>query len=371
MSVPSPPPPHHPISLPTEQHATRRATYGHDNNFDVMRFAMAVLVIFSHCFACTLGGGDDHEPLNRLTGGRVSSGGLAVDVFFVISGFLITASWERSRSALPYFRKRVLRIYPAFVVATVVGVCAIGPLAGRTARPLLSRPVVVGLVRSAVTFEEPRYPGAFAANPLPNAINSPVWTIRWEFACYGMVAALGVVGLLRWRSVVLVALLGVTIAYAMELPLRMPSFVGGPGYVAKHWARLPAFYLVGVTLYLYRDRVPIHAGLAGICAALLAASLVFPRLLTASLVLAGGYLVIWIAYQRWARLPRFAKYGDFSYGIYLYGFPIQQSLVAILGARLTPASLFVTATPLAVLAGAASWYGVERWFVRPKTARPS
>ncbi len=347
-------------------HVTPRATFGHDNNFDLLRFAMAVLVVFSHCFECALGDGDAHEPLFRLTGGRVSTGGLAVDAFFVISGFLITASWQRSRSALSFVRKRACRIYPAYVAAMVVSGCLVGPLFSCEPGPWLTRPILGHLAKATAVFDEPRYPGAFAANPSPLAIDNPVWTIRYEVACYVLVFALGVTGVLRWRAVVLLAFVAVVLGYATEYGVRLPAFVAGPGYVARRWARLPAFYLAGVVLYLYQDRVSIHAGLAAAAGAALVATLATPSLLTTALVVCGGYLLVWFAYQRWVRLPRFAKRGDFSYGIYLYGFPIQQSLVAMTHDRLAPMVLFALATPLAVVAGAVSWHVVEERFVRSK-----
>ena len=347
----------------------RAVPYGHDNNFDVLRLAMALLVILSHSFGVVLGSHDDHEPLYRLTGGRVSMGGVAVDVFFVISGFLITASWQRSRSPWSFARKRILRIYPGFLAALVVGGCVVGPVFSGDRGPWLTRPILTGLARSALVLEEPHYPGAFATNPLPLAIDSPVWTIRYEVACYAMVFALGITGALRWRWLVLVTFAAVALGYATDFGIRMPAWVGGPGYVARHWTRLPAFYLAGVVLYLYRDRVPIHGGLASAALAGLAAGLMDPPLLAVALVVCGSYLVIWVAYQRWARLPRFAAHGDYSYGTYLYGFPIQQSIVWWTREAITPLRLFATAAPLAVIAGVASWHLVERPFVRPKAGR--
>src|SRR5687768_4097178 len=86
------------------------------NNFDLLRFILAVMVIFMHSFDLALGqrGGD---PLTRATGGQVGTGGLAVKFFFVISGFLVTHSWVKSGQLRPFMARRARRIYPAFVVA--------------------------------------------------------------------------------------------------------------------------------------------------------------------------------------------------------------------------------------------------------------
>src|SRR5215472_14362624 len=88
------------------------------NNFNIIRLSLALMVIFSHSFPVALGHGGDtrFEPLNIWTRHQASSGAVAVNSFFFISGFLITASWLRSRSVPDYFLKRVLRIYPGFIV---------------------------------------------------------------------------------------------------------------------------------------------------------------------------------------------------------------------------------------------------------------
>jgi hypothetical protein len=98
------------------------------NNFDFCRFWLAVLVIFSHSFA--LAEGDErHELMGLLTSRQLSSGRFAVCCFFAISGFLISHSWLRSTTAMSFLWKRIKRIYPAFVVAVVLGAFVISPIA--------------------------------------------------------------------------------------------------------------------------------------------------------------------------------------------------------------------------------------------------
>src|ERR1700753_104786 len=105
--------------------ATFRADRAHQpNNFDFFRLTLAVFVLFSHCYP--LGTGSEaREPVLRLTHGQMTGGAVAVDLFFVMSGFLITASAERSRSLGSYFKKRFARIYPAFLGAAAGGVSVV------------------------------------------------------------------------------------------------------------------------------------------------------------------------------------------------------------------------------------------------------
>src|SRR5262249_6573708 len=88
------------------------------NNFDAIRFTLALLVIVSHAWVIPFGGAQA-DPLYQLTRGQMDFGALAVNAFFVISGYLITMSWLNSRGPGHFLRKRALRIYPAFIVASL------------------------------------------------------------------------------------------------------------------------------------------------------------------------------------------------------------------------------------------------------------
>src|SRR4051794_23283701 len=96
------------------------------NNFDAIRLSMALLVVWSHSFGIHLGS-EDTEWISRLLNGRYNAGNIGVMAFFVISGFLIMQSWERSRSARSYFEKRVRRIYPGYLVATTICAFLVAP----------------------------------------------------------------------------------------------------------------------------------------------------------------------------------------------------------------------------------------------------
>jgi peptidoglycan/LPS O-acetylase OafA/YrhL len=132
------------------------------------------------------------------------------------------------------------------------------------------------------------------------------------------------------------------------------------------WARLLPFYLAGVVFYLFRDRLRLNAWGASLALiVLLAASwvnvgwtVVFP--------VAGAYLVFYVAFAPWIRMQRVGRFGDFSYGTYLYAFPIEQLLVMRFGHGVAPWLLFALATPLTLLAAVVSWYAVERRFLRPE-----
>src|SRR5690349_3507824 len=113
------------------QTLVKRADAHEGNNFDAIRLAMALLVVWSHSFALHLGS-EKAEWISVILNGAYGygAGSLGVMAFFVISGFLIAQSWERSSSGRSYFEKRIRRIYPGFMVATSLCAFIIAPMFG-------------------------------------------------------------------------------------------------------------------------------------------------------------------------------------------------------------------------------------------------
>jgi peptidoglycan/LPS O-acetylase OafA/YrhL len=310
------------------------------------------------------------EPLTSLfQNPQLTLGGLAVDGFFLLSGYLIAQSMTRTRSLRSYLERRVLRIYPAFIVAYILSVFLLGPIVG--AHPLAFIPETV--VRLIFLQPPMIYPGQLPHRPWP-FLNGAMWTIAYEFRCYLMVAVLGLTGLLERRRVVLAAtILGVAATIATTYPA-----MAGPltGFSHRHGLMtqvfgLPLFaiplttaFLIGVCVYLYREAVlpAIKAPLALFCTLCLAALLYRdPHFGEAALTTLGAASLFWLAFKaQLGPLQRINDDWDVSYGVYLYGWPIATWLrweyPDISPWVLAPATLI-----LALGFGAASWWGVEVW----------
>jgi peptidoglycan/LPS O-acetylase OafA/YrhL len=337
------------------------------NNFDFLRLALAVLVIYSHSFP--LGTGSELiEPVRRFTHGQMTGGAVAVDLFFVMSGFLITASAERSRNSLSFMRKRVARIYPAFCVAGLLSLAIVMPLAGATFEHAGRLARAGDFLLQTLRLREFSYTSAFSDNPYPGSINGSAWSIQYEFWCYVGVALLASSGMLRRRWFVLclfVASILVSFCFEVNGWIFGGKFLGVLFGSPQLWARLLPLYLAGVAFYLFRELIPKLSWIAaaGVLALLVAARLPFGC--AALFPIAGTYLIFYLAYASWIRLERFGRFGDFSYGTYLYAFPVQQLLMRTFGHPVSPWVLFLCATPLTLLLAVASWYGVERRFLQP------
>ena len=314
------------------------------NNFDFLRFVLAGAVLWTHSYS--LAGAVD--PLGRLDP-QLDVGRLAVDGFFVISGFLVTQSWHRSATTAAFVRKRALRLLPALVVALGVSALVIAPLATR--RPLVdyllwSRPWLV--FPGVLLHHFLAVPGVFPDNVFYDQVNASVWTLRYEFACYAMVAAVGV---LATRA----RLLALVVIFAMSWLGGQRGFVGGAGHWLLHFA---SYFTAGMLLYELRTHVPLATWSVLLALGAVAGGLAAGRL-DAVLPLFGSYLLLAAALTR--RLPAagFGRRGDFSYGLYLYAYPIQQLVLHLHGGRANPLLVLGVAFPATLVVAVLSWRWVE------------
>ena len=328
------------------------------NNFGFLRLAFAMLVILSHSYEM-IDANRSREILTRLFH-TMSFGELAVDGFFLISGYLVTCSWENSRTARDYLSKRVLRIYPGFMVAFLLSLLVAAPLAGGDLGTLAGADGVRQAVRM-LFLRGPQVQGAFAGLPDPQ-LNSAMWTISYEFRCYLVAMGLGALGLVRHRRAWLaltLALLTLRVA-APGLDIDLPQPVALVVGAVHDDIRFLAVFLCGGAFYLYRDRIRYHRIVALFAAVALFVVMFFWRLAETGVAVLGGYVLFWFAlHVRAGGLSRIGSGLDLSYGVYLYAWPVQ-NLIIWQFRGVAPPVLFLSSAVLAAALGAASWLLVER-----------
>lgn len=334
------------------------------NNFGLFRLTLASLVVLSHSFALTLGSNRD-EPLARFTHGQLTFGELAVNWFFVISGFLIMMSWSNSRGLVGFLRKRVLRIYPAYLVAVLVCVTIIPLLCG--SRHMFPTTLDPSELWKALVLRA-ELPDFFLYNP-SRTTNGSLWSISFEFWCYLGVALLGLLGVARrpWIIPGLIAVLVGSYITLMHIGWRpggtLLGVVLGSPFI---WTRMAPFFLSGVLFFQWRRRIPLSARVAVLCVCgLVLAAALPPYGLAITMPILGTYVVFCAAFSDKFCWPTFGSRVDVSYGTYLYAFPIQQLWIYALAIR-SPFLLFSLALPSSLLAGYLSWHGVERHFLQLK-----
>lgn len=349
----------------------RAGRAGRNNRFHVIRLVLAGLVIVAH--APELIDGDRSREVLTQVFGTLSCGELAVDGFFLVSGYLITQSWLACPSALAYLRNRVLRIYPGFVVASLVCIFVVGPLAvGSSVHAVEVSWWAV--LRDLFVLRPPVAPGAFAGTPYP-VVNGSLWTIALEFGCYMGVLGLGLSGLLPRRRV----LVGLALALCVLYVLQRLVHVDVPGYWKVQGAiRVGFCFAVGALFYTYRAALPYDRRLALLALAGLLAGLTWAPGVELAVALCGGYLLFYVAFMRApARASVDAGSGahaargwpDISYGVYLYGWPVQKLLI-LWFAGITPGVLIAASLAASLALGFLSWHLVEKPFMSLKS-RPA
>jgi peptidoglycan/LPS O-acetylase OafA/YrhL len=326
------------------------------NHFDLARFVAALMVMASHAFALTQRG-PYVEPLVYLSGHRTDMGAVGVAAFFIMSGYLITGSWQRNHDLGDFLRARALRILPGLAVALIF-CAAVGALL--TVSPERYLPSALSFVgRNLLMFRgQGELEGVFLHNPLSPTINGSLWTLRYEVMCYLAVAALGLVRQLR-APVLLVVWALCCAGIASGLAEQVNT---GRELLSKLLPLL-GWFMAGACAYQWRAlTIPLTVWLG------VAALAVLVPLLGGNLVLMAPLLAL--ALLRLLQLPgpltSFGRYGDFSYGLYIYAFPVQQWLVSQMPQQ-TPWENFLMAFPLTLLLAVLSWYLVERPCLRLKS----
>jgi peptidoglycan/LPS O-acetylase OafA/YrhL len=342
------------------------------NNLTLLRLGLATLVLFSHSFPLVTGT-NDREWASLLTRGQTTFGELAVAAFFALSGFLITQSWFQSTGATAYLRKRVLRIYPGFLVSWLISICILGACAAPSAREYFQA-LTHGAGRhlaDALTLDMPHPPPTFVASAIPDAVNGSMWTIRYEFWCYLAVAAAGALGLLRRGFAVgaFAAIFASRLAvFAVDhLVGKIPSAsVYLLGDMAE-WRHLGLYFAAGVLLFFYADQVPRRRWLLAVALGMTVLTAATGVGLNAWLPIGGVYALFYLGFHRTV-VPSWlvADGRDWSYGIYLYAFPIQQWLIWT-HPGWSPYALFAVALVPTFAAAAVSWQCIEAPALRLKS----
>jgi peptidoglycan/LPS O-acetylase OafA/YrhL len=341
-----------------------------ENNIDFLRFALACVVIHTHSYEMT--GRHYAGMANRLLHLELGGAWLAVNAFFALSGVLITASWLKSTSTTDYFRRRLLRIYPGFVAAILFCVLIVGPLGGATLATYFRDTETYAFFKPLIFGPIGTLPGVFETLHWKGQVNSSLWTIRFELFCYVLLAVLGLTTLLRHRAAILslfllslIAQIAQTAAWPGRWEMVLPFF-------GDVWEviRFIVFFLAGATFYLYRDVIPFDRRLFAAAAIVLVAAFAL-KLSIIALPICGVYCLMYVAFHPTLRLPNCGKYGDFSYGMYLYAFPIQQLLVLYFRPAQNPLILSLVGAVLTLAVAFLSWHLIEKPALALKGRRTS
>jgi peptidoglycan/LPS O-acetylase OafA/YrhL len=345
------------------------------NSLDFLRFVLAFAVIIGHGFWLS---GFKTDPIHLFTHGQVSMGLMVVAGFFLLSGFLITRSRQRISSFWQFLWQRCRRILPGFWVCLLVTVVLFAPIMYWLVNKTLAGyweqtpfgPFDYLKNNFFLRIQQDRIGNLFQDFPLfPYLINGSLWTLYDEFKCYLIIGVLGIFGVTRERRWV-VLLLTVTVCgvYIFETVTggylrRVLSF-----FFEQFFLEHLAYFLIGSTAFLYAERIPMRRGLLFLSIGLVLVSGYFGYYSVVALF-ALSYTLFWLVI--YLPVTKWAKYGDFSYGMYLYALPIQR-ILGLLGLSSTGIGVvwyILEAAVVTAVFAVLSYYLVEsRFFKRGSSA---
>lgn len=319
------------------------------DNFLLLRIVAALLVIYGHSFVLSPQHG--LKDIFSSSGWHTHSGTIAVDIFFVVSGFMVSGSYMRRAGLFQFMKARVLRIVPGLLVCLLISALVLGPLlTSWSLHDYFGSPKVGDYITQNLKFSSTmawHLPGVFQNSAYSPAVNGSLWTLPAEFRMYVFVAVIGALGLLRLRAC-LVALLAALVLAGLF----------APGYLPIHpmWIRLAGYFVLGIGVQLFKERISVrHEAMVALAFAayLCRGADLYPYVFALAL----AYFCFWFAYA--LKLPSLEAGGDPSYGAYLWGWPLQQIFAQVFPGASSYANALICGAGALVL-GYASWHLVER-----------
>jgi len=297
-----------------------------ENNFDLLRFLAAIFVIISHSFKIALNSSD---PLESSTG-VISMGTLGVAIFFTISGYLILKSWDKKRDIISFFKNRILRIFPALTCVVLISIFILGPVTTVLSwRDYFTNPGTWKYLYNIVLNIQFILPGVFENNPYPYSVNGSLWTLPIEFFCYILVCLLGLCLVYRNKYNLLIFFLVQSFIFVLfPLQLQKISPFYFPFTNLYIILSLLLYFSGGMIFFAFKDMIKLNYKILLSIFLMLVITYLFAKnsLCSLMMIIFISYFTMYIANFPIKQLHFFGKYGDFSYGLYIFAFPIQQTI---------------------------------------------
>ena len=331
------------------------------NNFDFLRLLFASTVIFSHSFPLT----NNPEIISVITNNQIGLGGLSVEIFFIISGYLILNSLKYSKTPLNYFWKRCLRLYPALIVMLLFTLVVVYFIYQGN-NIFLERDFKSYLPNNLKLYKvQYNIKGVFENNLYPNAINGSLWSLCYEFSMYIFILLL-----FPFKnnkkvlfSILIVFYLFTTYANYFNQSLFIDAF-HKIRLESNLIYKLAAYFIAGSLLSLVDlkkyNTLPIKLSLFG----LLLISIFFNFYAAICIVVMPIFiLLVGLSFSKTLNyIP--SKIGDISYGVYIYGFLVQQTLMNYY--NFNPYILCILSLIITYILSYLSWHFVEKKCIKYK-----
>ena len=329
--------------------------------FDYMRIILASVIVVWHSYQVVWGSEIAVDTWETTFVGYFV--GPLLPMFFALSGFLVAGSMYRNPNLKIFLTLRVIRIYPALVVETVLSAFLLGPILTIYAmNEYFSDREFLLYLTNTIGWVHYRLPGLFLDNPVSGIVNGQLWTVPFELECYVLIAVISLVGFFRHQTRIIPIFLFVIIAAALW---NIASGVDSASPGGWNGRVLIVSFLAGVVVFAFKDKIPwrIDLGLVALIVGTAIVDVADVLVFLSAVLIAYATVVLGLLNPKRSFI---INSGDYSYGIYLYHFPLLQAVYQLIGGtQSVPVLLALTFPPL-VLFSLFSWWCIEKPFMKVK-----
>ena len=325
-----------------------------NNNFNLLRFGAATAVFISHCPSIAGLGTISITTLLAY---------VAVNAFFVISGFLVTKSLFTRPNLVSFLTARALRIYPALILAVLYTVWVVGlafsdlPVLQYFRHDLTQD----YLFKNALQLFWP-IPATLPGLSGWGTVNAPLWTLPFELHMYLFLLLVGYLGFVfksfsktLW-GIYIACIILATMLYLADYAYNFQGY--GLGH-DRNYLRFLSMFGIGVMLFLLREKVVLSTTYFVIALLMITFASPFRGLFVLLAYGLLGYVLLYLAYIPGGFIRWFNQLGDYSYGIYIFGYPTQKAVMHLIPG-INVIQLFLIAFSVTLLLAVLSWHFVER-----------
>lgn len=341
------------------------------NNFHLIRFTAATLVLYGHCYPLTNRG--NYDAITLITQGIFPTAHMGVCIFFVVSGYLVSQSLQNSPTILSFIWKRIIRIFPALIVVIIICVVVGGTIfTTLSSREYWQNHETYRFLKLIKLYPHVGFtlPGVFKTLPVKD-VNGSLWTLPYEVTMYLFLVVLQMCGLFSRRNIILFLFLFsfpfITYFFFNYHPTRLIPILH---LTFNDTLEFALFFMAGTLLFLFKDKIQ-YRFIYFFIIVFLWFGLGFLHITTPIMIktisfLALPYIILYLAMLK-GKLNNFGKIGDFSYGIYIYAFPVQQMIIQFYGIEISIFKMFIMSFLIVLLLSILSWYLIEEKALRLKS----
>jgi peptidoglycan/LPS O-acetylase OafA/YrhL len=331
------------------------------NNMNAIRLTAAGMVLFGHSFAF-------HGMREPHVFPWAPLGPVGVYIFFIISGYLVSESWDRDPNLLRFFQRRLLRIIPGLAVCILFTIFVLGPLLTTLSlTDYFTHEYTWGYLKNIALYIVYQLPGVFENNKVPNAINGSIWSLPVEFLMYVVVAILGFMHGNRWLFLAMAVASAITCLLWANVTKEVIVFYN---FDVKYIFICGIYFWVGACFYKFKllRFVTLSIGMLALLALLFLEP--YARQLTWAAWILLPIAVLTCGFSFSPILGKLTSSGDYSYGVYIYAFPVQQAVV-YLWPQLSISNYIIFCSFITLILAITSWHLVESRALAFKPLRPT